>query len=190
MATRGCRQGTFASHSWPLVQPLPPPCATAKSESGPFAPELNLNAACIGTCLGPRRPLGPQVDLVPLGRNSVEPGFSTAVPLTSWTTWFCAGQSHRGPQDVSSVSGVYALDDNGTLSPRGVTTETVESPQFRGERMRNDAWPDYTTRQLVGAPGWLSRLSLWLSISARVTISRFVSPSPAWDSLCLSVSQK
>ena len=46
----------------------------------------------------------------------------------------------------------------------------------------------------MGVPGWLSRLSVWLLISAQVTISRSLSSSltdsiePAWDSLSHSLS--
>ena len=36
----------------------------------------------------------------------------------------------------------------------------------------------------AGAPGWLSRLSIQLLISAQVTISRFVSLSLTWWALC------
>ena len=49
--------------------------------------------------------------------------------------------------------GVCPLDDNGTLSPRGATTETAENHWFRGKRMSHDASVTLKQGNLSGAQG-------------------------------------
>ena len=60
-------------------------------------------------------------------------------------------------------------------------------------------WQDLIKLNVGGVPGWLSQLSIWLLVWGQVTISQFISWSPAsglradsaepaWDSLSFSLS--